>query len=305
MSSRSRTPTPMLPPMRTSRPAWAQTWPISAVVVDLPLVPVTATIFGRLCSGAAFTVRAKSSMSPTISTPAALAFSTVQCGAGWVSGTPGDSMRAANCDQSAVARSTSGRPSACAAARLSGFSSHSATCAPPATSARAAARPVRASPNTATVFPSKPRTGIMACAWPPLPQLQGGQAQQGQHDRDDPEADHDGRLRPAELLEMVVDWGHQEDPAPGPLEPGDLDDHRQGLGDEQAADQGQDDLLARGHGHRAQAAAQGQRAGVAHEDAGGRRVVPKETQASADHGPDRWRSRRRRARSGAAGSWRR
>src|SRR3954471_12616769 len=243
MSSRLSTPVPMLPPMRVSRPASAQMWPIRAVVVDLPLVPVMATIFGRLCSGASFTARAKSSMSPTISTPAALAFSTVQCGAGWVRGTPGDSIRAANRDQSAVVRSTIGKPSAAAASREAGFSSQSATSAPPATRARAAAKPVRAKPNTATVFPSKPRTGIMASLCPPLPQLQGGEAQQGQHDRDDPEADHDGRLRPAELLEVVVDRGHQEDPAARAFEPGDLDHDAEQLGHEQAADDRQHELL--------------------------------------------------------------
>src|SRR6185369_5962218 len=254
MSSRPRTPRPMLPPMRTSRPAMAQMWPTSAVVVDLPLVPVTATLFGRLCSGAAFTVRAKSSMSPRISTPASLARSTVQCGAGWVSGTPGDSIRAAKCDQSALERSVSAKPSASAASRAAGRSSQSATWAPPATSARAAVSPVRARPNTATVLPSKPRTGIMACAQPPLPQLQGGQPEKGQHDRDDPEADHDGRFRPAEFLEVVVHRGHQEDPAPGALEPGHLDHDGQQLGDEKAADDGQDDLVAGGDGHRADAA---------------------------------------------------
>ncbi len=153
----------MLPPMRTSRPASAQMWPIRAVVVDLPLVPVMATIFGRLCSGAAFTVRAKSSMSPTISTPSALALSTVQCGLGWLSGTPGDSIRAAKSPQSAVVRSVSSRPSATATARVPALSSHSATFAPPASRARAAASPVRARPKTATVFPAKTRTGIMVC----------------------------------------------------------------------------------------------------------------------------------------------
>ncbi len=64
------------------------------MVVDLPLEPVIAATLGRLCAGAAFTVRAKSSMSPTISTPEAWALSTVQCGLGWVSGTPGDSISA-------------------------------------------------------------------------------------------------------------------------------------------------------------------------------------------------------------------
>ena len=54
----------MLPPSATSRPASLSTWAISAVVVDLPLVPVTAT---NGASGArAARSRAKSSMSPTI-----------------------------------------------------------------------------------------------------------------------------------------------------------------------------------------------------------------------------------------------
>ena len=79
----------MLPPIATSRPASFSTWAISAVVVDLPLVPVMAT---NGASGAlAPRSRAKSSMSPTIGTPASSARLTVQCGFGWVSGTPGAS----------------------------------------------------------------------------------------------------------------------------------------------------------------------------------------------------------------------
>ncbi len=50
------------------------------------------------------------------------------------------------------------------------------------------------------------------------PQLQGGEADQRQHDRDDPEADHDLALGPAELLEMVVDRRHQEHALAGELE---------------------------------------------------------------------------------------
>jgi hypothetical protein len=40
---------------------------------------------------------------------------------------------------------------------------------------------------------------------------------------------------------------HQEDAAAGALEPGHLDHDRQQLGHEQAADDGQHDLVARGH----------------------------------------------------------
>ena len=96
---RSSTGTPMLPPIATSRPASLSTWAISAVVVDLPLVPVMAT---NGASGAlAPRSRAKSSMSPTIGTPASSARLTVQCGVGWVRGTPGASTKSLNPRQSA------------------------------------------------------------------------------------------------------------------------------------------------------------------------------------------------------------
>ena len=60
---------------------------------------------------------------------------------------------------------------------------------------------------------------------PPLSQLQGGQADHGQDDGHDPEADHDRRLGPAELFEVMVNRGHQEDPTAGALEIGHLNDH--------------------------------------------------------------------------------
>ena len=98
----------MLPPIATSRPASPRTWAISAVVVDLPLVPVIAT---SGASGArAARSRAKSSMSPMTATPAAAALSTVQCGLGWVSGTPGARTNAAKPRQSAAERSTGAKP---------------------------------------------------------------------------------------------------------------------------------------------------------------------------------------------------
>ena len=89
-------------------PACRRMCAISAVVVDLPLVPVMAT---NGASGALLArSRANSSMSPMISTPAALALCTVQCGSGCVSGTPGASTSAANRLQSAVARSSTAKP---------------------------------------------------------------------------------------------------------------------------------------------------------------------------------------------------
>ena len=70
---------------------------------------------------------------------------------------------------------------------------------------------------------------------------------QGQDHRDDPEPDHDGRLRPALLLEMVVQRRHQEHARAGALVPEHLDDDRDGLDDEQAADDHQHDLMLGRH----------------------------------------------------------
>ena len=60
----------MLPPIRLGTPAVCKMWWTSAVVVDLPLVPVMPT---TLCGGSSARARANSSMSPMISTPAARA----------------------------------------------------------------------------------------------------------------------------------------------------------------------------------------------------------------------------------------
>ena len=132
---------------------------MSAVVVDLPLVPVMAT------KGALGTLRRRSrqnsSMSPMTSMPASAAFRTVQCGSGWVSGTPGERTRAANFFQSALARSATGMPAASASATDWALSSNATTSAPPATSAAAVTRPLPPRPKTATRFPEKLVTGIM------------------------------------------------------------------------------------------------------------------------------------------------
>ena len=53
--------------------------------------------------------------------------------------------------------------------------------------------------------------------------------------------------------------------------------------DEQAADDGEHDLVLGGDGDRAEHAAERQRAGVAHEDRRRRRVEPQEAEAGAEH----------------------
>ncbi len=123
-------------------------WAVSAVVVDLPLVPVMA-ITGAGGHRAARS-RKKISISPMISTPACLADPTVQCGSGCVRGTPGAKTRDENFVQSADVKSTTGTPAFSAAARPAAWSSQAATSAPPASSARTDAMPEAPSPNTAT-----------------------------------------------------------------------------------------------------------------------------------------------------------
>src|SRR5215471_16740503 len=126
-------------------------------------------------------------MSPITSQPASRAFNTLQCGAGWVSGTPGARTSAAKFAQDTLRRSAVMKPSCAALARLSALSSPAITSAPPAFSAWQEASPEPPRPNTATVLPAKEVTGIIDR----LPQLQRRQAGKRQHHRDDPEADHD------------------------------------------------------------------------------------------------------------------
>ena len=133
--------------------------------------------------------------------------STVQCGSGWVSGTPGDSIRAAK--PRPVGRRSGRRPSkpsAAAASRAASLVVPQRRPAPRRPSrARAAVRPGAAQAEHGDASCPRSRGRGSLRARPPLPHLQGGEADQGQHHGDDPEADHHGGLRPAQLLEVVVD----------------------------------------------------------------------------------------------------
>src|ERR1700742_5158162 len=184
--------------------------------------------------------RQNSSISPITSTPASRAFNTLQCGAGWVSGAPGVRISAEKFVQDTLRRSAVMKPSCAAFATLSGLSSAAITSAPPAFRAWQLASPEPPSPNTATVLPAKEVTGIMT---PGSAQLQGGEAGERQHHRDDPEADHDLRLGPAQLLEVMMDRRHAEDTLARELEGGDLHDHGDRFQHEQTADHRQHDLV--------------------------------------------------------------
>src|SRR4051812_3949066 len=274
--SSDRIAVPIFPPTCTSWPASRIRWPTSAVVVDLPLVPVMAT------NGASGTWRRRSrqnsSMSPITSTEAACAASTVQCGAGWVSGTPGVSTSAAKFCHDTLRKSAVMKPAFAASASFSLESSLAMTSAPPAFRAWQLASPEPPSPNTATVLPAKQVTGIKVS-----PQLQRRKPDQRQHHGDDPEPDHDLRLGPAFLFEVMVQRRHPEDALPGQLERDHLHDYGDRFQHEQPADHREHDLVLHRHRDGADHAAERQRAGIAHEDRGRRRVEPQESQACAQH----------------------
>ena len=152
----------MLPPMLVGTPAVSRMWWMSAVVVLLPLVPVIPT---TLCGGSSDRARAKSSMSPMISSPAARA----RAASGWVlRGTPGERMRLSKGVRSREVKSSTTNPfvpsqveapdalsldfarderTLCtSASRASSRSSHAVTRAPLASSAATVASPLRARP---------------------------------------------------------------------------------------------------------------------------------------------------------------
>src|SRR6266851_1674135 len=240
--ARSSAPRPILPPTSQRRPASTRIWPIKAVVVDLPLVPVMPMkpAFGW--------ARASSSMSQMIGLPAAR-------------------------DHSMDEGSTIGTPILAAASREAALSSQATQSIPAALRACTVARPERASPSTTNDEPLRtPRSIIRS------PELQSGETGHRQDGGDDPEAEDDGGLGPALLLEMMVQRRHAEEAPAGPFVGQDLDDDRYGLEDEQTADDGQHDLVLGDDGDRAQGAADGKRSGVAHEHHGGRRVEPQEAQ---------------------------
>ena len=89
---------------------------------------------------------------------------------------------------------------------------------------------------------------------------------------------------PALLLVVVMQRRHAEYALAGEPVRGHLDDHRDRLKHEQAADDGEHQLMLGGDGNSAEGTAKGERSGIAHEDLGRRRVEPQEAEAGTDQG---------------------
>src|SRR5476651_1246642 len=221
--------------------------------------------------------RARSSTSQISSVPAARAAAATGCGWGNRLGMPGLITSAVTFDQSMLAGSTSLAPISAAALRWGSLSSHTTQSIPAANRARTVARPERASPRTTNDEPLRTARSIIRS-----PQLQGGEADHRQNGSDDPEAEHDGGLGPALLLEVMMQRRHAEDALAGELVGKDLHNHRHGLEHEQPAHDRQHDLVLGDDGDAAQRAADRERPGVTHEDHGGWRVEPQEAETRPD-----------------------
>src|SRR5713101_5782055 len=100
----------------------------------------------------------------------------------------------------------------------------------------------------------------------PLPQFQRGQRSERKDQRRNPEAHDDFRLAPAHQLEMMVDRGHAKNALPREAERGDLQNHRQRLDNENAADEKEQDLLLEDDGDDAERSTERERTDVAHEN---------------------------------------
>ena len=81
---------------------------------------------------------------------------------------------------------------------------------------------------------------------------------------------------------MMMDRRHQEHAFSGAFEIEHLNDDRERFDHKQPANNGQNDLVFRGHGNRPQSAAQGQRSGIAHEHSRRRGIEPQKAEPSAN-----------------------
>ena len=128
----------MFPPSNVRIPALAQSCASKWVVVDLPLVPVTARMGHDSCSAA-------NANSPTTSTPAATAATT----SGIAAGTPGETITLSAPVKSSI-RCVPYTASVPGTTEASGRRSVHTTRCPCETASFAAATPLRAMPTTST-----------------------------------------------------------------------------------------------------------------------------------------------------------
>src|SRR5690606_13528978 len=237
-ASKSRAGVPRLPPTATFLPAAAAISPTRVVTVLLALEPVMAMIGARAS-------RANSSISPESFTPRRAA----SCNAGEATARPGltrsSSARQRNSTSSAPQRTSTPGNSCCKVASSGGLARVSATANDNPRRAKWRTRDMPLLPRPTTMRNWSEAIRLMSFF--ASTQFQGGQTDQHEDHRDDPEAHDDARFGPAFEFEVVVDRRHAEHPLAGQLEGGNLNHHREGFHDEHPTHDEQHDLLADNH----------------------------------------------------------
>ena len=111
----------------------------------------------------------------------------------------------------------------------------------------------------------------------------GEKCQQRADDGDEREGKADLHLGVTGHLKVVMNRAHFKNPSAGRLEADHLNHHRQGFADINQADQSEQQRRADSEGHRHDTAAEKHRAGVAHENLGGVKVVDQKADAASGH----------------------
>src|SRR5688572_31956970 len=154
----------------------------------------------------------------------------------------------------------------------SGALSRTVASAPSLRSSNAAAVPLKPAPSTATFLPWYFTSS----------ELESRQSEQRENGRQDPEPDDHGVFLPAAQFEMMMQRRHREDAFAGQPEAEHLEDDRGCFEDEDAAHDREQQLLFATNSDDANHAADGQRAGVAHDHFRGMVVEPEKAQARSD-----------------------
>src|SRR5690606_10643977 len=274
----SRIGVPTLPALQDRRPAARSTAVSICTVVVLPLVPVMVS------QGAAPTARRRhaSSTSPQMSMP----WPAASASSGWSGRQPGE-VTTRSIGSRGIPPTCSG-PTRTSTPRMSRMRIRSIsaelpagsapstriTLAPRSTRASAAAKPLTPPPVTRMRRPLGSKgsawsgwTSVRPAGLPttddPL-RVEQSQPEGDEESGQDPEADDDRHLCPAQELEVVLERRHPEDAFAGGLEGGDLDDHRERDHDEETAEDDDEQLGAGRDGQAGHRTTERQRAGVTH-----------------------------------------
>jgi hypothetical protein len=115
-----------------------------------------------------------------------------------------------------------------------------------------------------------------------LANFEKGEAEEGEHDRDKPEANDDLAFFPTTKLEVVVNGSHAKDTFFPGFVATDLEDHRECFHDEDAANDDEHELLLGADGNGAEGSTNREGSGIAHENRGRIAIEPKEAEAGTD-----------------------